>query len=61
VNPNSLTFPCPLCGVIVTVAVDNINIHVVPPEPGKQLKRSTITATAVGVTNHVHGRSATNG
>jgi hypothetical protein len=56
-SENSLTFPCPLCSVVVTVVIDNLNIQVTPPEPGKQLKRSTVTATAVGVTNHVHGRS----
>jgi hypothetical protein len=54
---NSLTFPCPLCGVIVTVVVDNVNVQVTPPDAGKGLKRSTIAATAIGVTNHVHGRS----
>jgi hypothetical protein len=57
VNVNSLTFPCPLCSVAASVVVDNLNVQVTPPEAGKQLKRSTITATAVGVTNHVHGRS----
>lgn len=54
---NSLRFPCPLCGALVTVTVDNITITVTPPEPGKGLKRASLQATAVGVTNHVHGRS----
>lgn len=56
-NTNSLTFPCPLCGAIVTVTVDNIMVNVTPPEPGKGLKRACLQATAIGVTNHVHGRS----
>lgn len=56
-NPNSLTVPCPLCGAVVTVVVDDVEVKVVPPERGKGLKRAALTITAIGVTSHVHGRN----
>lgn len=53
---NTLTFPCPLCKATITVAIDDINVKVTPPDRGRGLKRSAIVATAIGATNHVHGK-----
>lgn len=40
----------------MTVVVDDVEVKVIPPERGKGLKRAALTVTAVGVTNHVHGK-----
>lgn len=54
---NVLRVPCPVCAEPVEITPEDISVQVTPPERGKNLKRVAITVTAVGMANHVHGRS----